>query len=92
MIVALLTTPLDNYDGASTAAVLSDAAAKPFPRVPDIIVDGHAVHSHVILSKSNLPQLKDAAEKAGMWVLTDRWRDMRQGPKLPGQKHINFDM
>lgn len=38
---------------------------------------------HVLVAPENIPNLKQAAKEAGLYVLTDRLSKQRQGPLLP---------
>jgi hypothetical protein len=89
MAVVLLTSGYETFN--NMAAVMAKANARPFPKVPDPIFDPYAALQHVLISPENLSHLKAAAQKAGMYVLTDRWAAQRIGPTQPGKK-IEFNL
>lgn len=83
MAVVLLGGDLDAY--LRVDDVLSSTGSIPFPKVPDPIFFGNGCIQHITVNPDRIPDLKTAANAAGMYVLTDRFGAQRQGPLQPNR-------
>ena len=73
MAVVLLTAEHALGDTLSIITeVMNAAAARPFPKVKEPIIDGLATFQHVLVSPQHLEILKREARQRGCFVLTDR--------------------
>lgn len=73
MAVVLLTAEHALGDSLSIIAeVMNAAAARPFPKMKEPIIDGIATFQHVLVAPKQLENLQRKARQRGCFVLTDR--------------------
>ncbi len=92
MLVVTLNMPFQEWTEQKTDEVLKQSGAIPFPKVPDIIIaSGDLALLHVVVSHSNLSDLKKAADDVGYYIISDRFKSQRQGPKPFNKSYVDYN-